>query len=251
MLEYHDVGYKESSLQVRVMYVAMPYAMQSLEAPLELRIQMGGNKGGRGETASEGGGVKHAIEDALVETRVVVRIEEIVEAATSEHEGEEGARRGEGRVVVERMDDNVLHSVFEEEGGEHVEKETRKGERRGSEDIKDRCIEGIGCSSFRQRGVLNLNENLVDATPTSRWCDVVWRYVWVKLDEGSVLVPDSTEPEDGLLRSRDREPGFGTPDGKRRAKGMRRRMNRTYINRKWNAHGRDAAATQIYYLLVR
>lgn len=74
------------------------------------------------------------VEYAAVEVRVVGRVEEIAKAATSEHEGKEGARqRGQRVVVGERKDDDVLHCVLKEEKGEgHVEEEETR-ERREEE----------------------------------------------------------------------------------------------------------------------
>jgi hypothetical protein len=53
----------------------------------------------------------------------------------------------------------------EEERREHdEEEEARKGKRRGSEDIKDRFMEGRSFISTKRR----LERELGDATPTSR-----------------------------------------------------------------------------------
>jgi hypothetical protein len=53
------------------------------------------------------------------------------------------------------------------------EKETRKGERRrGSEDIKDRAMEGMWFISTKRR----LERELGDATPTSRYQSCVTLY---------------------------------------------------------------------------
>jgi hypothetical protein len=62
----------------------------------------------------------------------------------------------------------------ERERGEHDEKEeTRKGKRRrGSEDIKDRAMEGMWFISTKRR----LERELGDATPTSRCQSCVTLY---------------------------------------------------------------------------
>jgi hypothetical protein len=67
---------------------------------------------------------------ATIEARVVGRMKVVVEATTGEHEGKEGARWGQWRVIVERIDDAVLHSVMREEerGGHYLaEEEERHG----------------------------------------------------------------------------------------------------------------------------
>ncbi len=73
------------------------------------------------------------VEYAAVEVRVVGRVEEIVKATASEHEGKEGARRRGRRVVMrERKDEDVFHCEFKEEEGEgHVEEEEEEETRRG------------------------------------------------------------------------------------------------------------------------
>ena len=125
--------------------------------------------GGMGETAGEGAAVELAVEDAAVETGIVGRVKEVVETTTGEHERQEQARgRGWG-LVVEREDDEFFHCVLEErERWEGIHnKETRKGtRRRGSEDLKDRAMEGMSFISTKRR----LERELGDATPTSRCC---------------------------------------------------------------------------------
>ena len=62
--------------------------------------------------------------------RVVGGTKEVVEETTCEHEGKEGTRRGRRRVMVERIDDAVLHCVLrkEERGGHGLaEEEERVG----------------------------------------------------------------------------------------------------------------------------
>ncbi len=177
VLEHHEVGGEEGVLEVRMEHVAGLDAAERQEAPLELWEKEGREvDGGRGEAAGDGGGVELAVEYATVEAGIVGRAKEVVEATACEHEREEGARRRGWKLVVEREDDVVLHCVLEErERGKHDKKETRKGERRrGSEDIKDRGMEGMSFISTKRR----LEREVGDATPTSRCvCDVVW-YVW-------------------------------------------------------------------------
>jgi hypothetical protein len=125
VLEDHGVRYKEGLLQLGIVDVAALYAAQGEEPLLELGIEARGDKAGRGEAADNSGKVKLVVEYAAVEVRVLGRAEEIVKAATCEHEGKEGARRRGQRVVVaEREDEDVLHYVLKEEKGEgHVEEE--------------------------------------------------------------------------------------------------------------------------------
>ena len=159
--------------------IARPYAAEGPETLLkfwkEARCVV---DGGMGETAGKGGAVELAVEDAAVETGIVVWVKELVETTAGEHERQEQARgRGWG-LVVEGEDDEVFHCVLEErEGGEGKHNdETRKGTpRRGSEDIKDRAMEGMSFISTKRR----LERELGDATPTSRCC--VTLYGMVKL----------------------------------------------------------------------
>lgn len=69
------------------------------------------------------------MKDATIEARVVGRMKVIVEATTGEHEGKEGAWWGQRRVMVERIDDAVFHSVVreEEKGGHYLAEEERHG----------------------------------------------------------------------------------------------------------------------------
>jgi hypothetical protein len=72
-----------------VVNIATLYTAQRLEAPLELGEEYSGYGRGRGKATSDGADVKLANEDATVEARVVVWMEEVVEATTGEHEGKE------------------------------------------------------------------------------------------------------------------------------------------------------------------
>jgi hypothetical protein len=64
-----------------VVDIARPYAAQCPETPAEFwKEARRVIDGGRGETASEGGAVELAVKDAAVETGIVGRMEELVEA---------------------------------------------------------------------------------------------------------------------------------------------------------------------------
>lgn len=200
VLEDHNVRREKSVVQIGVVDIARLYEAQGAETPLELweeaRCVV---DGGMGETAGEGGTVELAVEDAAVETGIVGRVEELVEATACKHERQEQARgRGWG-LVIEREDDEVLHCVLEERkrGEAEHDTETRKGtRRRGSEDIKDRAMEG--CRSFRQSGVLN--ENLEMRTPTSRCCVTLYGMVeLVRNDDAAFWTRGRRRPGDGLL----------------------------------------------------
>ena len=102
VLEEHDVRYEEGILQLRVVYIAELYAAQREETLLELDIKVRRHDAGRGEAADNGGGVKLAIEYAVVELGIVGGTEEMVEAATCEHEGKEGTWGRGQRVKVAR-----------------------------------------------------------------------------------------------------------------------------------------------------
>ena len=93
VLEDHDVRREEGVLQIGVLDIARPYGAQGAETPLELWVEAQGVvDGGMGETAGEGGAVELAVEDAAVETGIVVRVEELVEETTCKHERQEQAR---------------------------------------------------------------------------------------------------------------------------------------------------------------
>ena len=94
------------------------------------------------------------MEYAAIEVGVVGRMKEVVEMTTGEHEGKEGARWGRRRVMVERIDDAVFHSVLkEEERGGHcvAEEEERRLGRAERRDIKDGGMEGISFISTKRR----------------------------------------------------------------------------------------------------
>lgn len=92
------------------------------------------------------------MEYAAIEVGVVGRMKEVVEMTTGEHEGKERARWGRGRVMVERVDDAVFHSVLNEEGGHCVaEEEERRLGRAERRDIKDGGMEGMSFISTKRR----------------------------------------------------------------------------------------------------
>ena len=130
VLEEHDVRCEEGILQVWVVYIARLYAAQCEEALLELGMEARGDDAGGGGAAGSGGKVKLATEYTTIEVGVVGRAKEVVEEMTGEHEGKERARRGRGRVMVERIDEDIFHCVLkkEERRGHCVaEEEERRG----------------------------------------------------------------------------------------------------------------------------
>ena len=140
MLEKHDVRCEKGILQVGMVYFAELYAAHCEEALREFGMEARGED--VGEAAGNGGNVKLASKDAAIEAGVVGWTKKVIEETTCEHEGDKGARRGRGRVIVERKNHDIFHSVLKDDkrkghcdagGGGGGGETRRKGE---TEDIK-------------------------------------------------------------------------------------------------------------------
>lgn len=168
VLEEHDVRCEKDILQAGMVYIAELYAVQCEEALLELGMEARGDDAGGGEAAGNGGLVKLAIEHTAIEVGVVGRTKDVAEEFTGEHEGKEGTRRGRGRVIVERTDDDIFHCELKaEERGEHCIAEEMDRVGRTGWMITYRHG-GDGCRSFSTKRRLGRDEWLENATPTSR-----------------------------------------------------------------------------------
>jgi hypothetical protein len=127
VLEEHDVTSEKDVLQSGMVYIPELYAAQSEEALLELGMEARDDDAGGGQATGNGGLVKLAIEYTAIEVGVAGGTKAVAKESASEYEGKERARRGRGRVMVEREDDDVVHYVLEveERGGHCVAEEER------------------------------------------------------------------------------------------------------------------------------